>query len=170
MVTAAYFIDTALYDHPDTRHNVSIITKEYTYKEETLAHMRLCESIGTGIEYLINTMLIGDVEIKNEYFIVKNTYDPAKWSVHSRDVFDEKMKRFDLSQTALAWEIVEMYAYIDKKGCHDEVKIVIMRKEEVMTAVIDFKDEAQCADFTCPPWLMDPQNSPAAPQYIAGAP
>jgi len=52
-------------------------------------------------------------------------------------------------------EILEEYVYTDKTGNNSKVQIIIKVKSEAITAVIDFKDAAQCENFVCPAWLAE---------------
>ena len=92
--------------------------------------------------------------LANEQFMAKKTYGKGKPKPITRSTFEEKRKRFDMSQTAVEQEILEEYAYVDKAGHPSTVQIVITATGGTMTAAIDFKDSEQYQNFVLPAWLI----------------
>lgn len=155
-IIATYYIDKDLYYAPDTKHDVSLSTTEYIYKSDTLVHLLIGRNLGIRLNNSLRYEFKKEAALQNEQFMSKKSYSHGKVKSITRSTFEEKLKRFDMSQTVVEQEIVEEYTYADKSGCSDEVQIVITVKEGKMTAAIDFKDAGQYENVICPAWLIKP--------------
>ena len=154
-VVATYQVDIDIYHDPDIKHDVSLTTTEYIRGNDVLVHLQMGKNLGIRLNNLTQYQFKGSITaLTNEQFMAKKTYGRGKPKPITRSTFEEKRKRFDMSQTAVEQEILEEYAYIDKAGHPGAVQIVITIKDGVMSAVIDFKDSEQSQSFTPPVWLI----------------
>ena len=151
-----YCVDKDIYHNPGTPHCVTLSTTQYTYKSELLVHLSLGKNLGIIINNLIQYEFGEDEVFESEQFLLKKTHDTGRSKPMTQSIFEDKLKRFDMSQTVKEQEVLEEYRYIDKNGQSDMVRIVVTVKGGSMTAVIDFKDTEQYKNFIKPAWLMQP--------------
>jgi len=150
-IIVTYRVDKDLYD--SSEHHVSLVTTEYTYKSDMLVRLQIGKNLGIRLNNLLSHDFKTDTVFQNEQFLFKKSYNHGKPKSVTRSIFDDKMKRFDMSQTVTEREILEEYSYTDRNGYSGEVQIVIAAKDDDVTAVIDFKDTEQHSNFICPAWL-----------------
>ena len=154
-VVATYRVDIDIYHDPNTKHDISLTTIEYICGNDVLVHLQTGKNLGIRLNNLMQYQFkSGMAALANEQFMAKKTYGKGKPKLITRSTFEEKRKRFGMSQTALEQEILEEYAYIDKAGHPSTVQIVIKTKDGVMSAVIDFKGSEQYQNFMPPAWLI----------------
>ena len=154
-VVATYQVDIDIYHNSNTKHDVSLITTEYICGNDILVHLQMGKNFGIRLNNLIQYQFKGGrVALGNEQFMARKTYGRGKPKPITRSTFEEKRKRFDISQTAVEQEILEEHSYIDKAGHPDAVQIAITIKDGVMSAVISFKDSEQYQNSILPAWLI----------------
>ena len=154
-VVVTYRVDINMYRDPNTKHDISLTTTEYICRNDVLVHLQIGKNLSIRLNNLMQYQFKGGMAaLPNEQFMAKKAYGKGKPKPITRSTFEEKRKRFDMSQTAVEQEILEEYAYIDKDGHLGTVQIVITIKDAVMSAVIDFKDSEQCQNFVPPVWLI----------------
>lgn len=156
-IVVTYTVDKALYHATETKHDISLVTTEYKHRNELLVHLQIGKNLGIRLNKRLGDLLPKGAGIQNEQFLFKKTYNQGNSKPITRSTFDEKLSRFDMSQTVIECEILEGYAYTDKNALPDHVQIVITEKAETMLATIDFKDTEQYANFSCPAWLARPE-------------
>lgn len=151
MIITSYKVEKNLYYDSNITYHPTLITTEYTYKNNKLVH--LC--IGKNLDIRLNNLLQYEFNksINPEQFFYGKTYN-HKIKPTTRSTFEQKLKQFDISRTVIEQEIVEDYNYTDKKGKRDTVQIAIVANGTGMIATIDFKDAEQCADFVHPAWIL----------------
>ena len=154
-VVATYRVDIDIYHDPNTKHDISLTTTEYICGNDILVHLQMGKNLGIRLNNLMQYQFKGGMAmLENEQFMAKKTYGKEKPKPITRSTFEEKRKRFDMSQTAVEQEILEEYAYTGRIGHPDTVQIVITATGGTMTAVIDFKDAEQYHNFVPPVWLI----------------
>ena len=154
-IVVTYRVDIDMYHDPNTKHDISLTTAEYICGNDILVHLQMGRNLGIRLNNMMQYQFkSGMAALANEQFMAKKTYGKGKPKPITRSTFEEKQKRFDMSQTAVEQEILEEYAYTDKAGHPGAVQIVITIKDGAMSAVIDFKDSRQYQNFTPPVWLM----------------
>ena len=154
-VVVTYQIDIDIYHDPNTKHDVSLTTTEYICRNDVLVHLQIGKNLGIRLNNLVQYQFKGSMAaLSNEQFMAKKTYGKGKPKPITLSTFEEKRKRFDMSQTAVEQEILEEYSFIDKVGHPGVVQIVITIKGGVMSAVIDFKHSEQYQNFVLPAWLI----------------
>lgn len=154
-----YNIDKDLYYAPDTKHNVSLATTEYFYKNEILVHVQIGTNLGIRLNNLIRYDFNKDKILQNEQFMYRKSYQKKdKTKIVTRGTFEDKMKRFDINKTVKEQEIIEEYSYINKNNRSDTTQIAITIKDNIMTATISFKDIEQCKNFIYPVWFSNVAN------------
>ena len=151
-IVVTYHVDKDLYD--SSEHRASLITTEYLHRSDILVHLQLGRNLGIRLSNLLRYNFKKDIAAQNEQFLAGKFYTQSKPKPITRSTFEDKMKRFDMSQTVIEREFLEEYSYTDRNGHSDEVQIVITAKDDTMTAVIDFKDTEQHCNFICPAWLV----------------
>jgi hypothetical protein len=134
-------------------HHVKLSTTEYIYGNDMLVHLQIGKNFSVRINELLRYDFKKDANFQDEQFLFKKTYNNGEVKPTTRSTFDEKLKRFDMSQTVIKQEILEEYSYTDKNGKSETVEIVVRESDLVMTATIDFKDMAQYNNFVSPVWL-----------------
>jgi len=122
------------------------------YKNSLLVHLQLGKNF--GIRMNNNLRYAFDVTLQDEQFSFKKASNKGKSKMITRDIFNKKLKRFDMNQTVISKEILEDYAYTDRCNRPDEVQIILKEKNDNMVAIIDFKDMEQLNNFVCPAWLI----------------
>ena len=161
-IVVTYRVDIDMYHDPNTKHDISLTTTEYICRNDVLVHLQIGKNLGIRLNNLMQYQFKGGMTaLAHEQFMAKKAYGKGKSKPITRSTFDEKRKRFDMSQTAVEQEILEEYSYIDKAGYPGAVQIAIRIKEGVMSAVIDFKDSEQYQNFTLPMWLIPYLNHPS---------
>ena len=154
-VVVTYRVDINMYRDPNTKHDISLTTTEYICGNDVLVHLQIVKNISIRFNNLMQYQFKGGMAaLPNEQFMAKKAYGKGKLKPITRSTFEEKRKRFDMSQTAVEQEILEEHAYIDKAGHPDAVQIAITIKDGVMSAVISFKDSEQYQNSILPAWLM----------------
>ena len=154
-IVVTYRVDIDMYHDPNTKHDISLTTTEYICRNDILVHLQMGRNFGIRLNNLMQYQFKGGMAaLANEQFMAKKAYGKGKPKPITRSTFEEKRKRFDMSQTAVEQEILEEYAYIDKDGHLGTVQIAITIKDGAMSAVIDFKDSRQYQNFTPPVWLI----------------
>jgi hypothetical protein len=154
-VVATYKVDMDIYHDPNIKHDVSLTTTEYICGNDILVHLQMGKNFGIRLNNLMQYQFKGSITgLTNDQFMTKKTYGRGKPKSITKSTFEEKRKRFDMSQTTMEQEILEEYAYIDKAGHPGAVQIVITIKDGVMSAVISFKDSEQYQNSILPAWLM----------------
>jgi len=151
-IIVTYHVDKDLYD--GSEHRASLVTTEYICRSNILVHLQIGKNLGIRLNNLLSYDFKKDIAVQNEQFLAGKSYNQSKPKPITRSTFEDKMKRFDMSQTVIEREILEEYSYTDRNGHSDEVQIVITAKDDTMTAVIDFKDTEQHSNFICPAWLV----------------
>ena len=154
-VIITYRVDKDSFYAPETKHNISLTTTEYTYRNDTLVHLQVGRNLGIRLNNMMRYEFKKELDFQNDQFLFKKSYSQSKAKTTTRGTFEEKLKRFDMSQTVVEQEIVVEYAYIDESDRPDEVQIVISIKSDTMIAAIDFKDVEQYQRFICPAWLLE---------------
>jgi hypothetical protein len=153
IITVDYRVDRGLYYSAE--HCVTLVTTEYICNTDILAHVMIGKSLGVRLNDLMRHEFGKDVFLQNEQFFAKKTYKMEEIRPITRGTFEEKQKRFDISQTIIEQETVEVYYYTDKSGTTDSVEIVVREKDSKMTAEIEFNNPEQRQTFIYPAWLMD---------------
>ncbi len=154
-VVVIYRVDIDRYHDPNTKHDISLTTTEYICGNDVLVHLQMGKNLGIRLNNLMQYKFKGGMPaLANEQFMAKKTYGKGKPKPITRSTFEEKRKRFDMSQTAVEQEILEEYAYTNRIGHPDAIQIVITVKGGTMTAVIDFKGAEQYQNFVSPVWLI----------------
>jgi hypothetical protein len=151
-VIVTYDVDIELYD--SFNHRVLLETTEYTYKTSVLVHLKIGKNLGIRLNNRLRSIFDVKEALQNEQFFIKKTYNQGRSKPISRGTFEEKLQRFNMSQTVVEREIVKDYNYVSKDGCSDNVQIQVIVRGGEMTAVIDFKDIGQARNFDCPNWLL----------------
>jgi len=151
-IVVTYHVDKDLYD--SSEHRASLITTEYLHRSDMLVHLQLGKNLGIRLSNLLSYDFKKDIAVQNEQFLAGKSYNKSKPKPITRSTFEDKLSRFDMSQTVTEREILEEYSYTDRNGHSDEVQIVITAKDDTMTAIIDFKDTEQHSIFICPAWLV----------------
>jgi len=155
VIVASYNVDRVLYFSPGAKHTVKLSTTEYTCGNDMLVHLQLGKNLGISLNNLLRYEFKRNTDFQSEQFLFRKTYGGgAKPTTQS--AFDQKLKRFDISQTVIEREILEEYSYTDKNGKTDSVQIVVREEALRTTANIDFKDAEQHKDFVRPAWLEPP--------------
>jgi len=154
IILISYRVDKDLYHAPETKHDISLRTTEYKFKSDMLVHLEVGKNLGIRLNNRLRYEFKKDEALQKEQFFYKKAYNSGKAKPTTRSTFEDKLKRFDMSNTAVEQETVEEYAYTDKSGRSDSAQIVIKELDGEMTAAIDFKDMAQYENFTCPAWLI----------------
>ena len=153
-VLITYQVDKELYYKPDTPHSITLITTEYSYKNEILVHLWIGKNIGIKISNLIQEEFENIANFHSEQFFFKKSYNEGRAKPTTRSTFEDKIKRFDTNQTATLYEVLEEYRYIGKDGQPDMVQIPVTITGVSVTVVICFKDTAQHENFVKPAWLV----------------
>lgn len=153
IIAVTYHVEKDLYYAPETKHDLSLSTTEYMYKNDTLIHLQIGRNLGIRLNNRLRYEFKKEAVLQNEQYLFKKSYNQGRPKATTRSTFEEKLKRFDMSQTVVEREIVEEYTYTNKNNRFDEVQIVITVKEDKMTATIDFKDAEQYENFIAPAWL-----------------
>lgn len=153
-MVATYNVIKELYYNADTKHNATLITTEYTYKNTLLVHLLIGRNLGISINNMLSYHTKKEVNFQNEQFFTKKTYSSRKPKPITCSTFDEKLKGFNMSNTLMEQEILEEYSYTDNAGHTDTIQIVIRIKNDIMSATVDFKDSEQYQNFVCPVWLV----------------
>lgn len=156
-IIVTYRVDNDLYHASNTPHDQSLVTTEYRYGNESLVHLVIGKNLGIRLNNHLGDLLEG-VSIQNEQFLFNKTYMQCKPKLITRDTFNRKLKRFDMSQTVIEREILEDYNYIDKRSQPSHVQIVMIHKGDTVTATIDFDGSEQYENFTNPDWLVKLDN------------
>ncbi len=157
IITVTYRIDADLY-RTDTKHDASLTTTEYIYRNDMLIHQQIGKNLGIRINNRFRHVFRQDFSMPNEQYLFKKTYSRSAAKPITKSTFEEKLKRFDTSQTAIEKEIIEEYAYIGKNNAAEEVQIMITEKHGVMTASINFTGAEQHGNFIAPKWLIPPNK------------
>lgn len=152
-IVVTYSVNNELYYNPDVKHQTSLITTEYKYKSDILIRLQIYKNLGIRLNNVLSYDFKRDLSIPNEQYLFKKAYSKNEAKPITRSTFEDKFKRLDMAQTTTEHEILEEYPYMDIHSRSDEVQIVITKINDVMTAVIDFKDAEQYENFTCPAWL-----------------
>lgn len=154
-VVVTYRVDINMYRDPNTKHDISLTTTEYICGNDVLVHLQIVKNISIRFNNLMQYQFKGGMAaLPNEQFMSRKAYGKGKPKPITRSTFEEKRKRFDMSQTAVEQEILEEYAYVDKAGHPSTVQIVITATGGTMTAAIDFKDSEQYQNFVLLAWLI----------------
>ncbi len=154
-VVATYRVDIDIYHDPNIKHDASLTTTEYICGNDVLVHLQMGKNLGIRLNNLTQYQFKGSITaLTNEQFMARKTHGRGKPKPITRSTFEEKRKRFDISQTAVEQEILEEHSYIDKAGHPDAVQIAITIKDGVMSAVISFKDSEQYQNSILPAWLI----------------
>ena len=153
-ITKKYRIHAAFY-RAHEKHDVLMEMREYICEDSALIHIRIgdniCVRLGSGIEDEFR----GQASVPMELYLFQNTCNDGKVNTVSRHVFEKKLRRFDITKTAVVKEFLEAYSYTGKDRGNNEVHITIVEKDGQMTAVIDFSDDKQYKNFVAPDWLLD---------------
>ena len=156
MFVEGYFqVDEKIYNDPGTEHTVLMATIEHSCRGETLAYLHIGTVLDVRLNGMIHREFTADTDLEIDQFFIRKGQREAKKL--TRGAFEETLKRFDVSQTVTGQEIVEEYAYTDKRGRPDRMRIIITIKYNIWTTTLDFKDEAHYDDFVCPAWLQKPR-------------
>jgi len=149
-----YRVDRELYGSPEKPHHISLITTEYTHRNDVLIHLQIGKNIGIRLNNLIRYEFRKDDEFQNEQFLYKKSYGERKPKPTTRSTFEDKLKRFDMSRTTITREILIEYSYTGKNGKPDSAQIVVNEKDGSMIATIDFKDAEHLENFIEPIWFI----------------
>ena len=152
-VLVNYQVDRGIYDNPGAAHEITLITTEYTYKNDMLVHLQMGKNLNIKLNNLLQYKFNKDKNFHNEQFLFKKIYNKGDPKPTTRSTFEEKIKQFNESQTKISREILEEYRYTGKNGKSAAVQIAVTEKDESMRAVIDFKDAEQYENFIEPAWL-----------------
>lgn len=152
-IVTTYQVDKNLYYVPDAKHDISLITTEYTYGNEMLIHLQVGKNLGIRLNNCMHHEIADGTALPSEQFLFKKTYRSGNAKPITRITFDEKLKRFDIDKTSVEKEILQDYSYIGKNGSSDNVQIVIKEKAGTITAAIDFRDIEQYENFIYPMFL-----------------
>lgn len=150
-----YRVDRELYRSPGKPHHISLITTEYTHKNDVLIHLQIGKNLGVRLNNLIRYEFKKDDEFQNEQFMQKKTYGSGKPKATTRSTFEEKLKRFDVNKTATIRETLIEYSYTGKNGKPDALQIVVIEKDGSIHASIEFKDTEQYENFIKPAWITE---------------
>lgn len=154
-IVVTYRVDIDMYHDPNTKHDISLTTTEYICRNDILVHLQMGRNFGIRLNNLMQYQFKGGMAaLANEQFMAKKAYGKGKPKPITRSTFEEKRKRFDMSQTAVEQEILEEYAYTDKAGHPGAVQIAITIKGGAISAVIDFRNSEQYQNFVRPVWLI----------------
>ncbi len=152
IITITYGVDADLY-RADTKHDVSLTTTEYVYRNEMLVHLQVGKNFGIRLNDRLKQEFKRAPALPGEQFLFKKTYNRDAAKPITQSSFTEKLNSFDMSQTEIKREILEEYRYTGKDSAAYNVQIVITEKDGVMAAVIDFSDTKQYENFIAPTWL-----------------
>jgi len=155
MIIVNFRIAKELYYNSDMPHNIELITTEYSHRNDILAYIQTGKNLIAEINNIIQYQSKQPSDLQNEQYFIKKSYHKNKIKQITRGTFEKKLKNFDMSHTFIEQEFVEEYAYNDKNGKTDSVKIIITANNSEMKAVIDFKDAEQNINFVCPEWLIE---------------
>jgi hypothetical protein len=150
-IAVTYRVDDALYF--DSEHDVSLETTEYAYGGDLLVHMWIGKSIGSCLGERLEKIFTVNMDVESDQFFQKSASHNGIAQLTTRDLFEEKLQRFDKSQTVVEKEILEEYAYVGKDGRPGSVRISVKSKGGRMTAVIYFADTEHLYHFVSPAWL-----------------
>ena len=150
-----YSVNKDLYYTPQTNLNITMITTEYTYGNNILMHLEQGINLNIRLKNILDHTLKKDNGLKKDYFFYKKTYKKGQPKPITQNSFEEKIKKLYKNKIIVEQEIIEEYNYVDKIGNNSKVQIVIMVKNEKITAMIDFINAEQCENFVCPAWLSE---------------
>lgn len=154
-VIVSYQVDKDLYYASDVPHQTALVTTEYRYGNEILVRLQIDRNHGIRLNNLVRYGLNKDIILENEQYLFKKSYSKGKPKPITRSTFEDKIKRFDMTQTVTEQEILEVYAYENKTSRRDEINIVTTTKSGAMTAAIEFINAKQYKNFVCPAWLTE---------------
>ena len=152
MIIATYEIDRAIYDSPNSRHNIMLVTTEYSYKSKKLVHLQIGKNFGVQLNNMLTNKFARNTTLKSEQFLYKNR---GKVKALTYSAFAERLKQFDMSQTKKVQEVLVEYHYIGKGNQRDIVQIAITTKGSEILATIGFRDVSQHENFVAPAWLIE---------------
>lgn len=152
-ITITYNVDKDLYHTSNAKHDISLITTEFKHGNELLVHLQIGKKLRIRVNNRFDDLL--PEGIQKEQFLFKKTYNDGYSKLITRSTFDTKISQFDISQTVIEREIIQEYAYIDKRNQLDHVQIVITDKGGTAIALIDFADVKQYENFVCPVFLVN---------------
>ena len=152
MLVVTYGIDKSLYDTPSIHHNIALTATEYSYKKQKLIHLEMNKPCNNLLDFKVRRGLEVRLKIQDEQFLFINKENEAK--VLSRRKFGAKRKRFDMKDTAVRYEMLEEYYYIDRDKQLGMVQILIRTENGCTYAEIDFKNFKQYKNFVLPDWLI----------------
>lgn len=157
-IIASYNVDRELYQNPGTTHSITLVTTEYTHRNDVLVHLQIGKNLGIRLNNLLRHEFRKGDQFQNEQFLFKKSYGAGKPKLMTQNTFEDKLKRFDVSKTMKAQEILEEYNYTGRNGKPDMVQIAVTIKNEAVTAIIEFKDAEQHENFIEPAWLVKPDS------------
>ena len=143
------------YYSSDTKHTISLITTEYTYKNNILVHLQLNSGFHLHTANILTDKLNKNIKLGKEIFMTKKNYKHSTVKNINKNRFNTMLGQFDISQTAIEQEILEEYGYIDKNNCSDSVQITTTIKNDILFATINFKNKNQHDSFVPPRWLIE---------------
>ena len=158
IIVASYCVDKEIYENSCTPHNATMVTTEYTHRNDVLVHLLIGKNLGIRLNNLLQCESRKGKDIQNEHFLIKKSYGTGKPKPTTRSTFEDKLKRFDMDKTVKMREILEEYGYTGKNGKSDTAQIVVIIKDETMIATIDFNDPDHYENFIEPTWLIRPDG------------
>jgi len=154
-VIVSYRCNKELYLESEKDHATVLVTTEYSCGDDVFVHLQLDGNYGIRLNNLLNYAFKQDLSFSNEQFLHKKSHYDSDMEIITRDVFEERLKRFEMGKITVRLEVLKEYGYVNKLGQSDNVHITVIVKDESMTAAIDFRDAEQCGNFVCPAWLTE---------------
>ena len=152
MILITYGVDQAIYNNPNSIHNIVLTTTMYSFQAKKLVHLQYGKLFRNKVENKLRSDRKVGAKAPKEQFMLEDETGSIKSLTHNQ--FEKKLKQFDPTHTVKEKEVWESYCYTDKCNQQEVVQIAISIIGDSMTAVIDFESVAQYMNFVQPAWLI----------------
>lgn len=145
-----FIVNIEKYD--SSGHEILMSTTEYKYRATILAVQTIHKGLSARIQQSLHKIGAADAPYEVLYYITKPLN--SKCRQISQSAFNSRFEKFRQKDFDTVKEICELYRFKDKNGDPASAVITALKKkDEELTATIEFNSVLEAENFVLPEWL-----------------